>query len=109
MRHVLDLVGHAQRSDATVLVTGEAGTGKERVAREIHDRSARASGPFVPVRCGSLAPSSLEALGASADPASQTVDVTASSEDPVLTVPVLRLRRRVDASAAPGGTKQPDP
>jgi hypothetical protein len=56
-----------------------------------------------------VAPSSLEALGASADPASQTVDVTASSEDPVLTVPVLRLRRRVDASAAPGGTKQPDP
>jgi transcriptional regulator with PAS, ATPase and Fis domain len=42
------------RSRATVLVTGETGTGKERVAQAIHALSPRASGPFVVVNCGAL-------------------------------------------------------
>lgn len=48
-------------TDATVFITGETGTGKELVARLIHSNSRRVAGPFVPVDCGSIAPSLLEA------------------------------------------------
>ncbi|MCL4461419.1 MAG: sigma-54 dependent transcriptional regulator [Nitrospirae bacterium] len=40
--------------DACVLITGESGTGKELVARAIHERSKRASGPFVTLNCGAI-------------------------------------------------------
>src|SRR5947207_10150656 len=40
--------------DCTALIHGESGTGKELTAREIHDRSARCDGPFVPVDCTTL-------------------------------------------------------
>src|SRR5882672_11471956 len=40
--------------DCTVLINGESGTGKELTAREIHERSARATGPLVPVDCTTL-------------------------------------------------------
>jgi DNA-binding NtrC family response regulator len=50
----------AARSDAAVLITGETGTGKERVARAIHQLSDRAPLPFVAVSCGSLTDSPLE-------------------------------------------------
>src|SRR5690606_23175928 len=46
--------------DATVLVTGETGTGKEGVAEAIHEESARADGPFVVIDCGSIPASLLE-------------------------------------------------
>ena len=42
------------RSDATVLVTGETGTGKERVANSLHSMGPRAAGPFVAVNCAAL-------------------------------------------------------
>jgi DNA-binding NtrC family response regulator len=46
--------------DATVLIEGETGTGKEMIARMIHRNSSRSDQPFVPVDCGSIAPSLIE-------------------------------------------------
>jgi DNA-binding NtrC family response regulator len=57
MRRVMAWVQRAAASDASVLLTGESGTGKDVVARTIHGLGARASMPFVTVDCGALAPS----------------------------------------------------
>jgi len=59
MRRVLDIVGRIARSEATVLVRGETGTGKELVARAIHDQSGR-RGRFVAVNCSAMAEGILE-------------------------------------------------
>jgi two-component system, NtrC family, response regulator HydG len=47
-------------TDATVLIEGETGTGKELIARMIHKNSPRANQPFVPVDCGGIAPTLIE-------------------------------------------------
>jgi DNA-binding NtrC family response regulator len=60
LRAVLDMVGKVAGSDATVLVTGETGTGKELVARAIHRGSAQRAGPFLAVNCGALSEGVLE-------------------------------------------------
>jgi aliphatic sulfonates family ABC transporter substrate-binding protein len=59
-RALLTQVEQLAPSNATILITGETGTGKEIVARHLHDRSARAMAPFVAVNCGALTPSLLE-------------------------------------------------
>jgi len=60
-RRTMEIVMQAAPSQATVLLLGESGTGKELLARAIHESSARASGPFVPVNCAALPESILEA------------------------------------------------
>lgn len=61
LRRVLEVAGQAAPSSATVLILGESGTGKELLARFIHGKSARASGPFVGVNCSAIPESILEA------------------------------------------------
>jgi DNA-binding NtrC family response regulator len=60
MQRVFEVVDQVAPSRATVLLTGESGTGKELVANAIHQRSPRASGPFIKVHCAALAESLLE-------------------------------------------------
>src|SRR5580692_10051884 len=52
LRRVLGQVLKVAPTDATVLILGETGTGKELVARAIQDRSKRSSRPFVRLNCG---------------------------------------------------------
>ncbi len=56
LRAVMERVELVARSDAPVLIFGETGTGKELVARAIHNRSARRSRPFHRVNCGAIPP-----------------------------------------------------
>ncbi len=61
LRRTLEIATQAAPSSATVLILGESGTGKELLARYIHGKSARASGPFVAVNCSAIPESILEA------------------------------------------------
>jgi transcriptional regulator with PAS, ATPase and Fis domain len=54
MRRLYEVIERLAATEATVLVTGETGAGKELVARAVHDRSARREGPFVVLDCGAL-------------------------------------------------------
>lgn len=60
MRHVFRLIERIAPFPTTVLLSGESGVGKELVAAEIHRRSPRAGGPFVPVNCGAIPETLLE-------------------------------------------------
>ncbi|MEM9392939.1 MAG: sigma-54 dependent transcriptional regulator [Pseudomonadota bacterium] len=54
MREVYRRIDSVSRSMATVFITGESGTGKEVCAQAIHDSSARADRPFIPLNCGAI-------------------------------------------------------
>src|SRR5579871_611846 len=60
MIEIYKTVSRVAPTDATVLIEGETGTGKELIARMIHQNSRRIQQPFVPVDCGAIAPSLLE-------------------------------------------------
>ena len=57
---IYKIVSRVAPTDATVLIEGETGTGKELIARMIHRNSKRSDQPFAPVDCGSIAPALLE-------------------------------------------------
>ena len=60
MRAILTIIESIADTDATVLIRGESGVGKDLVARSIHARSARRAGPFVKVNCAAIPPGLLE-------------------------------------------------
>jgi DNA-binding NtrC family response regulator len=60
MQGVFDLIAKIADTDVDVLITGETGTGKELVARSIHQRSQRAQRRFVPIDCGAIPEDLLE-------------------------------------------------
>ncbi len=60
MRAMFAVLARAATSDATVLLEGETGTGKEAAAESVHAASARHAGPFVVVDCGAIPPNLLE-------------------------------------------------
>lgn len=60
-RNLFSMAARVAQTDATVLLTGESGVGKEVVARYIHQHSARRNGPFVAINCAAIPDSLLEA------------------------------------------------
>lgn len=60
MREVFETIQQVAPTDVDVLILGETGTGKELVARSIHELSRRASNPFIPVDCGAIPDNLLE-------------------------------------------------
>jgi two-component system, NtrC family, response regulator HydG len=60
MQRVVDLARRVAKVDSTVLITGESGSGKERIARLVHEESTRAAGPFLAVNCGAITETLLE-------------------------------------------------
>jgi two-component system response regulator FlrC len=60
-RNLFALAMRVAQTDATVLLTGESGVGKEVVARYIHNHSTRSNGPFVAINCAAIPDSLLEA------------------------------------------------
>lgn len=61
MSHALDLARKVSRTDVTVLITGESGSGKELFAKAIHGMSERRDGPFVSINCAAIPETLLEA------------------------------------------------
>jgi DNA-binding NtrC family response regulator len=60
MAQLVDLARRVAKVDSTVLLTGESGSGKERIARLVHEESTRAAGPFIAVNCGAITETLLE-------------------------------------------------
>jgi DNA-binding NtrC family response regulator len=60
MQKVYDLIGRVAATDASILVSGETGTGKELVAETIHSLSRRSKGAFLAVNCGALSQNLIE-------------------------------------------------
>ncbi len=60
MRRVFERARRVAQHDVAVLITGETGTGKSRLARALHAHSRRAAGPFKVIDCGALSPTLLE-------------------------------------------------
>ncbi len=60
MQRIVELARRVAKVDATLLITGESGVGKERIARLVHEESTRAAGPFIAVNCGAITESLFE-------------------------------------------------
>jgi len=85
-QHVLTIVDAVAKNDSVVLLEGESGTGKELLARRIHQRSHRASGPFIPVNCPGISETLFESQfyghvkGAFTGAATDTIGVVRAAE-----------------------------
>jgi len=60
MRQLVNQAERVARFDSTILITGESGVGKERLARYVHAHSTRGAGPFVAVNCGAFSETLIE-------------------------------------------------
>jgi DNA-binding NtrC family response regulator len=60
MRQIFTMLDRVAKTDATVVIFGETGTGKSAIAQAIHESSARRSGPFITVDCGAIAENLIE-------------------------------------------------
>ncbi|HBG5346146.1 TPA: sigma 54-interacting transcriptional regulator [Clostridioides difficile] len=60
MRPIISTVNHVSKTDVSVLLLGESGTGKSSLARYIHHNSNRANGPFITINCATISPQLLE-------------------------------------------------
>jgi len=60
MREIFGLIERIAKTDATVMIEGETGTGKDMIARTLHEMSHRADGPFIVVDCGAVAGTLIE-------------------------------------------------
>jgi len=60
MLEIYEQISRVSPTSATVLVVGDSGTGKELVARTVHDLSRRRNGPFVALNCGAMSPTLIE-------------------------------------------------
>jgi len=60
MWELFELIPEVAKSDSSILITGETGTGKELVAKAIHAKSLRSKGPFIAINCGALPDTLLE-------------------------------------------------
>lgn len=105
LREVQKTIGRLSDSDATVLITGETGTGKEIVARALHRHGRCAHGPFVAVNCAALPAELLESLlfGHVACSRRRIATWACRAGGPLPGGPVLPAGRRAAASAAVAG------
>ena len=60
MQKIFDLIPLVAQSDSTILITGDSGTGKELIAKAIHNHGPRSDQPFVPVNCAAMPDTMLE-------------------------------------------------
>ncbi|HBK3208390.1 TPA: sigma 54-interacting transcriptional regulator, partial [Clostridioides difficile] len=60
MRPIINTVNHVSKTDVSVLLLGESGTGKSSLARYIHHNSNRSNGPFITINCATISPQLLE-------------------------------------------------
>ena len=60
MQKIFDTIHKVASTDTTILITGDSGTGKELVARAIHEKSLRKKGPFIAINCGAIPENLLE-------------------------------------------------